>query len=144
MFIYINYSYKLFTLYRYFQNLQLREEIESLRSNQEQLMAENERLREQLATDSSVPEELIATESCTTTAKNRISIEGPEVSHRHPLQKGKRNRISCLMLCCQILFLLLTVPSSMVSSFQMTTTWIGLIVMYQNVYQKLLMNYSVK
>lgn len=128
----------------FFQNLQLKEELESLRSNQEQLMAENERLREQLSTDSSVPKESVATESCTTAANNRISVEGPEVSHRHPLQKGKRNRISCLMLCCQILFLLLTVPSSRVSNFQMTTTWIGLIVMYQNVCRKWLMNYSAK
>ncbi|XP_025410148.1 X-box-binding protein 1 [Sipha flava] len=126
------------------ENLHLREEIESLRSNQEKLMAENERLQEQLATDSFVPKESVSTESYTTEANNRILIDGPEVSHRHPLQKGKQNQISCLMLCCQILFLLLTVPFFMVSNFQMTTTWIGLIVMYQNVYQKSLMNYLAK
>uniref|UniRef100_A0A2S2NKE5 X-box-binding protein 1 n=1 Tax=Schizaphis graminum TaxID=13262 RepID=A0A2S2NKE5_SCHGA len=126
------------------ENVHLREEIETLRANQEQLIAENERLREQLSTESSIPKSIV-TEFCTTADNNKISINGPAVSNRHPLQKGKRNRTSCLMLCCQILFLLLTIPSYMISSFQTTMMiWTGLTTMFQNVWRKLLMNYSAK
>lgn len=128
----------------YFQNVHLREEIETLRANQEQLIAENERLREQLSTESSIPKSVV-TEFCTSAVNNKFSINGPAVSNRHPLQKGKRNRTSCLMLCYQILFLLLTIPSCMISNFQTTMMiWIGLTTMFQNVWRKLLMNYSAK
>ncbi|KAF0765497.1 X-box-binding protein 1 [Aphis craccivora] len=46
------------------ENVYLREEIETLRANQEQLIAENERLREQLSTESSIPKSVV-TEFCT-------------------------------------------------------------------------------
>lgn len=129
----------------FFQNLHLKEEIEALRLNQEQLITENERLREQLSTESSMIPKAEVTEPCITAAKDRISIEGPAVSHRHPLQKGKRNRTSCLMLCYQILFLLLTIPSSTISSSLWTMRiWTGLTITCQNVWRKSLMNYSVK
>lgn len=128
----------------YFQNVHLREEIETLKANQEQLIAENERLREQLSTESSIPKSVV-TEFCTSAVNNKFSINGPAVSNRHPLQKGKRNRISCLMLCYQILFLLLTIPSCMISSFQTTMMiWTGLTTTFQNVWRKLLMNYLAK
>lgn len=123
--------------------MHLKAEIEALQYNQEQLMAENERLREQLANESSIPKSEV-TESCTTVANNRISIEGPAVSIRHPPQKGKRIRTSCLMLCYQILFLLLTIPSSTISSCQTKTIWTGLTQTYQNVWKKSLMNYLEK
>lgn len=123
--------------------MHLKDEIESLRYNQEQLIAENERLREQLSAESSIPKTVIS-ESCTTDANDRISIEGPAVSIRHPPQKGKRNRTSCLTLCYQILFLSLTNPSFMISSYHTTTIWTGLTTTYQNVWRKLLMNYSAK
>lgn len=126
-----------------FQNIHLKDEIESLRYNQEQLIAENERLREQLSIESSIPKTVI-TESISTEANDRISIEGPAVSIRHPPQKGKRNRTFCLTLYYQILFLLLTNRSSMISNYHMTMIWIGLTTMYQNVWRKLLMNYLAK
>lgn len=120
------------------------EEIETLRFNQDQLIAENERLREQLSTESSIPKS-VPIESISTEAKDRILIEGPAVSNRHPPQKGKRNQISCLMLCYRILFLLLTIPSYTISNFQkMMMIWTGLTIMYQNVWRKLLMNYLEK
>lgn len=120
------------------------EEIESLRFNQDQLIADNIRLREQLAIESSMPKPVII-ESCKTVANDKILIEGPAVSNRHPPQKGKRNQISCLMHCYQILFLLLTIPFSMILNFQKTMMiWTGLTITYQNVWKKLLMNYSVK
>lgn len=127
-----------------FQNLQLKDEIEVLRLNQEQLVAENERLREQLATESSIPKSVV-TETRSTAAKDRCLIDGPAVSHRHPLQKGKRNQTSCLMLCYRILFLLLTIPSSTISNSPKTMMiWTGLTTMFQNVWRKLLMNFSEK
>lgn len=126
------------------QNLQLKEEIEVLRFNQEQLMDENERLRDQLAAESSVPKSVV-TETRTTAVNDRILIEGPAVSNRHPLQKGKLNQIFCSMLCYRILYLLLIIPSSMISSSQRTMTiWTGSTTMCQNVWRKLLMNYLVK
>ncbi|VVC38284.1 Basic-leucine zipper domain [Cinara cedri] len=131
------------------ENLHLKEEIEVLRFNQEQLMAENERLREQLAADSSIPKPVttvsskpVTTESNIPVANDRNTIKGPAVSIRHPLQKGKRNRISCLMLCYQILFQLLIIPSFMIWNFQVMTIWIGLTSTCHNVWKKLPMNYS--
>lgn len=126
------------------ENIQLKEEIEVLRFNQEQLMDENERLRDQLAVESSIPKSVV-TETRTTAANDRILIEGPAVSNRHPLQKGKLNQTFCSMLCYRILYLLLITPSSMISSSLMTMTiWTGSTTMCQNVWRKLLMNYSVK
>jgi hypothetical protein len=58
------------------ENVQLKQELEVLRFNQEQLIIENERLREQLSTESSIPKSVV-TETNTTAAKDRISIEGP-------------------------------------------------------------------
>ncbi|XP_050535715.1 X-box-binding protein 1 [Daktulosphaira vitifoliae] len=124
------------------ENLQLKNEVEALRHNQEQLMTENERLREQLAESTKL--EVIATEPCIPAANNRILIEGPAVSNRHPLQKGKRNQISCMMLCYQILYLSMTIPSLMTFSYQMMTVWIGLTIKFQKDWKKLQMNYLVK
>lgn len=128
---------------KYFQNIHLKEEIEVLRCNQEQLMTENERLREQLAADSSIPKP-VTTELSKPVANDRITIKGPAVFNRHPLKKGKQNRISCLMLCYQILFQLLIIPSFTIWSFQTTMIWTGLTSMYHNVWKRLPMNYSVK
>lgn len=58
------------------ENVHLRAEIETLRANQEQLITENERLREQLSTESSIPKSIV-TEFCTTAVNNKISINGP-------------------------------------------------------------------
>ncbi|XP_050436723.1 X-box-binding protein 1 isoform X2 [Adelges cooleyi] len=124
------------------ENLQLKNEVEALRYDQEQLMAENERLREQLAESSRL--EAVATEPCTPVVNDRISIEGPAVSDRHPLQKGKRNRMSYTMLCCQILYLLMTVQSSVTYSCQTMLAWTGLTLKFQNVWKKLQTNYLSK
>lgn len=150
-YFFITISISKFSLYailnmlnHYLQNVHLKQEIETLRTNQEQLLAENERLREQLATESSVTKTVATIESCTTKANDRISIEGPAVSRRHPLQKGKRNRTSCLTLCYQILFLLLTTLSYTTLSYPMMTIWTGLTSTYQNVWRRLPMSYLEK
>jgi len=55
-----------------FQNVNLKEEIETLRANQEQLITENERLREQLSIESSMPKSIV-TEFCNSVRQQLIT-----------------------------------------------------------------------